>query len=376
MRLFPVIFVGFAVSMACLQMRVYAQDDQMRNRIARATLNQSVPALIKVGTTGVTTLEFPYKIEAIDSYGFSLMPSAGDGFQIWYTKGANFFSVRALKPGVTGNLTVVLDQKVYSLFFQESSEPSFVAIFEPGGAGRLEAPNDSRRVEIATPAELAGLIDKAKSYSALRTTSPELFAEFQIAEPEKKNRIGNGVEAIIHRVIRDASLDSVVFDVEINNRSSKDFLYDPEGFKVRVNDQVYAESMVDAAGIVKAQTNDKVFFAVTGTATGARSDLTPEKDFDLLVREVTASRPNGTTFNEPPHDFVPTELTVARAGKQSEPLLSKEHRLTKQETPKVALNQAGSKQAVKKTDPKAQNKGKDSVAKNQKPPPRKLFGWL
>jgi hypothetical protein len=80
--MFPVIFVGFAVSMACLQMRVHAQDDQMRNRIARATLNQSVPALIKVGTTGVTTLEFPYKIEAIDSYGFSLMPSAGDGFQI------------------------------------------------------------------------------------------------------------------------------------------------------------------------------------------------------------------------------------------------------------------------------------------------------
>jgi len=297
-------------------------------------------------------------------------------FQIWYTKGANFFSVRALKPGVTGNLTVVLDQKVYSFFFQESSEPSFVAIFEPAGAGRLEAANDSRRVEVVTPAELAGLIDKAKSYSALRTTSPELFAGFQIAEPEKKNSIGVGVEAIIHRVIRDASLDSVVFDVEINNRSSKDFLYDPEGFKIRVNDQVYAESTVDAAGIVKAQTNDKVFFAVTGTVTGARNDLTPENDFDLLVREVTTSRTNGTTFNEPPHDFVPTELTVARAGKQSEPLLSKEHRLTKQETPKVALNQAGSKQAVKKTDSKAQNKGKDTVAKNQKPPPRKLFGWL
>jgi hypothetical protein len=376
MRMFPAIFAGLAVSVTCLQLRVYAQDDQMRNRIARATLNQNVPAVIKVGTNGVTTLEFPYKIEAIDSYGFSPMPSAGDGFQIWYTKGTNFFSVRALKPGVTGNLTVVLDQKVYSLFFQESSEPSFVAIFEPAGAGRLEASNDSKCVEVATPAQLASLIDKAKSYSALRTNSPQLLAGFQMAEPEKKNSIGNGVEAIIHRVIRDASLDSVVFDVEINNRSSKDFLYDPEGFKVRVNDQVYVASTVDAAGIVKAQTNDKVFIAVTGTATGARNDLTPENDFDLLVREVTASRTNGTTFNEPPHDFVPTELTVARAGKQSEPVLSKEHRSTKQEAPQVALNQAGSKQAAKKTDPKPQNKGKDSVAKNQKPPPRKLFGWL
>ena len=372
MRVLPVIFVELAVSMAFLQMHGYAQDDSMKNRVARATLNQNVPAMIRVGTNGVTSLEFPYKIEAIDSYGFSPTPSAGDGFQIWYTKGTNFFSVRALKPGVTGNLTIVLDQKVYSLFFQESSEPSFVAIFEPAGAGRLEASNDSKRVEIATPAQLASLIDKAKSYSALRTTSPQLFAGFQIAEPEKKNSIGNGVEAIIHRVIRDASLDSVVFDVEINNRSSKDFLYDPEGFKVQVNDQVYPASTVDAPGIVKAQTNDTVFLAVTGT----RSDLTPENDFDLLAREVTASRTNGTSFAEPPHDFVPTELTVGRARQQSASLLSTEHHLTKQEAPKVAVNQAGSKKAVKKTDPKPQNKEKDNVAKNQKPPPRKLFGWL
>jgi len=372
MRVLPVIFVELAVSMAFLQMHGYAQDDSMKNRIARATLNQNVPAVIRVGTNGVTSLEFPYKIEAIDSYGFSPTPSAGDGFQIWYTKGTNFFSVRALKPGVTGNLTVVLDQKIYSLFFQESSEPSFVAIFEPAAAVRPEARNDSKRVEVATPAAVAGLIDKAKSYLALRASSPELFAGCQIAEPEKKNSFGNGVEAIIHRIMRDASLDSVVFDVEIDNRSSKDFLYDPEGFQVRVNDQVYAVSKVDAAGIVKAQTNDRVFLAVTGTP----SDFKPENDFDLLAREVTASRTNGTSFNEPPHDFVPTELTVGRAGQQSAPLLSTEHHLTKQEAPKVAVNQVGSKKAVKKTDPKPQNKEKDNVAKNQKPPPRKLFGWL
>ena len=135
-------------------------------------------------------------------------------------------------------------------------------------------------------------------------------------------------------------------------------------------------STVDARGIVKAQTNDTIFFAVTGTAMGGRNDLTPENDFDLSVREVTGSRTNEMTFNEPPDDFLPTEMTRGRAGQQSEPLLSKEHGLTKQEAPKVALNQAVSKKAVKKTDLKPQNKGKDSVAKNQKPPPRKLFGWL
>jgi hypothetical protein len=126
---FSVIFVELACA-ACLQIPGNAEDDFLKDKIVRATLNQNVPAVIKVGTNGVTSLEFPYKVEAIDGYGFSPTPSAADGFQISYARGNNFFSVRALKPEVTGNLTVVLDQKVYSLFFRESSDPVFT-IFEP-----------------------------------------------------------------------------------------------------------------------------------------------------------------------------------------------------------------------------------------------------
>jgi len=114
MTRFLVIFVGLACA-ACLQTPGNAEDDSLKAKIVRVPLNQNVPAVIKVGTNGVTSLEFPYKVEAIDGYGFSPTPSAVDGFQISYARGNNFFSVRALKPGVTGNLTVVLDQKVYSL---------------------------------------------------------------------------------------------------------------------------------------------------------------------------------------------------------------------------------------------------------------------
>jgi hypothetical protein len=81
--------------------------------------------VVKVGTNGVTSLEFPYRIEAIDGFGFSQTPGSGDAFQISYTKGTNYFSVRALKPGATGNLTVVLDQKVYAFFFQREQQPDF-----------------------------------------------------------------------------------------------------------------------------------------------------------------------------------------------------------------------------------------------------------
>jgi hypothetical protein len=141
MRLFLVIFAGLA-AMVFLQIHGQAGDDVLKGKIVRALLNHHEPAVINVGTNGVTSLEFPYRIEAIDGYGFSPTPGAGDAFQISYTKGTNYFSVRALKPGVTGNLTVVLDQKVYSLFFEESSNPSFVNIFGLGGDGGSATPDE------------------------------------------------------------------------------------------------------------------------------------------------------------------------------------------------------------------------------------------
>src|ERR1700759_644620 len=128
MRLFLVNSAAVA-AIAFLQIDCQAGDDTLKDKIGRATLNHNEPTLIKVSTNGVTSLEFPYKIEAIDGYGFSQTPTAGDAFQISYAKGTNYFSVRALKPGVTGNLTVVLDQKVYAIYFKESSDPSFVNVF-------------------------------------------------------------------------------------------------------------------------------------------------------------------------------------------------------------------------------------------------------
>jgi hypothetical protein len=141
MKWFQVVFAGLA-AMIFLQIHGQAGDDILQGKIVRALLNHHEPAVIHVGTNGVTSLEFPSRIEAIDGYGFSQTPGAGDAFQISYTKGTNYFSVRALKSGVTGNLTVILDQKVYSLFFEESSHPSFVNIFGPAGDGGSAKPDD------------------------------------------------------------------------------------------------------------------------------------------------------------------------------------------------------------------------------------------
>jgi hypothetical protein len=97
MRSFLVNFAGVA-AIAFLQIHCKAEGVALKDKIVRLALNHNEPAVVKVGINGVTSLEFPSRIEAIDGYGFSQSPDSGDAFQISYTKGTNYFSVRALKP--------------------------------------------------------------------------------------------------------------------------------------------------------------------------------------------------------------------------------------------------------------------------------------
>jgi multisubunit Na+/H+ antiporter MnhC subunit len=57
-------------------------EDNLASKIVRLSLNQNEPAVVKLGTRGITTLEFPSKIEAIDGYGFSVNP-VPDGPDLW-----------------------------------------------------------------------------------------------------------------------------------------------------------------------------------------------------------------------------------------------------------------------------------------------------
>src|SRR6202023_1486392 len=110
--------------------------ENLASKVIRIPLNQKEPAVVRVGIRGITTLEFPYKIEALDGYGFSVNPSPDgvDLFQISLNKGTNFLSLKAMREGVEGNLTVVLDGKVYCLFCTAVADPSFVMVFESGSS--------------------------------------------------------------------------------------------------------------------------------------------------------------------------------------------------------------------------------------------------
>jgi hypothetical protein len=287
-------------------------QENLTSKIVHVPLNQNEPVIIKIGIQGITTLEFPTQIEALDGYGFNVNPApeGPDLFQISFNKGTNFLSLKAMREGVKGNLTVVLDGKAYSLFCEQVSDPSFVVIFESNAGKQVETPKEMlANTKEASPARLLGFLDKIKGFPSLKTSVPEIFQNMDVAEPNSDSSIP-GLKITLRRAIRDDALDSVGFELELVNKGDKDFFYDPESFGARVGEEVYPQSVSDASGLVPAGKAQSAFFVVTGTATGGRNDLAVTNKFAILMRQVTGEmdphRKVSAEWQEPPNDRLPT----------------------------------------------------------------------
>ena len=301
MRLILAIIVGVIAVLAFA-------DDNLSSKVVRLALSQDQPAEIRLGTHGITTIEFPEKIEALDGFGFSSNP-APDGpdlFQISFNKGTNFLSLKAVRTGAEGNLTVVLGGKVYALYCKEAADPCFVVIFregEGGHSGEAAGRTPQQTAKQVSPARLLGFLDKVKAFPTLKVSAPEVYQNMDVAEPNT-NFGANGIEVNLKRVIRDDTLDSLGFEIQLANRTEKDFFYDPEGFGVRVGNDVYQQSVSDAGGLVPSGKAQTVFFIVTGSANGDRNDLAVTNKFEVVIRpvqgEADTKKRAATEWQEPP----------------------------------------------------------------------------
>jgi hypothetical protein len=347
--------------LVCVTAVLAIGQENLTSKVVRFPLNQDQPSVIKLGIHGITTIEFPAKIEALDGYGFSLNP-APDGqdlFQISFNKGTNFISLKAVRPGVEGNLTVVLDGKAYALFCKEAPDPSFIVIFEDAGSKRVaDQPQPSKHPEVS-PARLLGFLDKLKGFPTLKVSAPEIYQNLDVAEPNSRSGFQK-VDISLKRVIRDEALDTLGFEVLLANKSDKDFIYDPESFAVRVGKEVYQQSVSDAGGLVPAGKSQTAFFAVTGGDNGGRNDLAVTNKFEIVLRQIQGEmdpqRNVSAEWQEPPNT-IPTAQT---AGKEPElPQTGQEPSTIKLSTPKKNAKRS-------RTDSKDQTKGGDTSTTQKK----------
>src|SRR5580700_1364243 len=72
--------------------------------IQHVYLDDRTEVSVPVATNHVTTISFPSSITAIDGSGFTVDGKMPGAFQLAYTRGSAFLSVRALVPRASANL--------------------------------------------------------------------------------------------------------------------------------------------------------------------------------------------------------------------------------------------------------------------------------
>ena len=230
-----------------------------------------------------------------------------------------------------------------------------MVIFREGEGGRSGDPagrTPQQTVKQVSPARLLGFLDKVKAFPTLKVSAPEVYQNMDVAEPNT-NSGANGIEVNLKRVIRDDALDSLGFEIQLANRTDKDFFYDPEGFGVRVGTDVYQQSVSDAGGLIPAGKAQTAFFIVTGSAAGGRNDLAVTNKFEVVLRpvqgEADPKKRAATEWQEPPGTLPTADSDSSggqgngtnhpKSGKKTPHRLHKELKNPPEPTPSPAANQ-------------------------------------
>lgn len=244
-------------------------------------LDEHTVITIPVSLDRVTTISFPGPISAIDAAQVTADTKTPAAFQIAHTKGAAFFSVRAVTRKAATNLNLRWNKRTYVLELVESATPFYSVIFnlppEPSGQGEV--------VKVS-PHRLLALLDKAKSYPLLKAYHPEAVVQVEYRAYAKEPKVMDYHDYEIHleEAFRFNPEDTLVFRLKLRNKTDQTLAYLPDGFSLRAGDRTYAASISDAGGVIPPKGEMPAYFAVTGTPNGGRNDLSLKNDFIVVLQ--------------------------------------------------------------------------------------------
>jgi hypothetical protein len=270
--------------------------------IQNVFLDDRTVVSLPVTTNHVTTISFPGPIEAIDGAGFTTDGKVSGQFQLAYTRGSAFLSVRALLPKASANLNVRWNDRTYVFELLESNPPVLSLIMEA-----LPEPDETdvgRGAPDVSPLKLLSLLDKAKAFPLLKTQQPESVADVGFTTYDGKPLISdfNDYQIRIEAAFRFNAEDTLVFRVAITNGADTSLIYQPDSFAIRAGNRLYPQSINDASGTVSPKGQSIVYFAVTGTPDGGRNNLSLKNQFTVLVNRLSPPPPPPpvvTTTNVP-----------------------------------------------------------------------------
>lgn len=258
-----------------------------REPVERVILDERTVITVPVATNRVTTISFPGPIAAIDGAGVTTDGKSPGQFQLAYTKGSAFLSVRALTPKAKTNLNIRWNKHTYVFELIEDDMPVLALnLEEPARDTVQSAPSIG-------PAQLLAILDKAKAFPLLKKQHPEAVDGDEARTFGDKPQITdfNDYEIRIDEIFRFNAEDTLVFHVTLRNKSDKEVLYRPESFTVRVGNRLYYQSISDAPGVLPPKSAGTVYFAITGTPDGGRNELSLKNEFTVLVTRIALEPP-------------------------------------------------------------------------------------
>ena len=257
--------------------------------IAEYRLDERTVYTIPVSRSRVTTISFPGPISAIDAANVTSDPKVPGLFQIAYTKGSYFLSVKALVPKAATNVNIRWNKKTYVIELVESPLPLYSVIFQ------YDTDADIRpAMTRVTPNRLLALLDKAKAYPLLKEYHADTVAQVEYANFSKNPRVMDykDYEIRLDEVFRFNPEDTLIFRVLLRNKTDQPIQYRPDGFSLRVGDRTYSQSISDASGTIPPKGETPAYFAVTGTPNGGRNDLSLKNEFNVLLDRIETNAPS------------------------------------------------------------------------------------
>jgi hypothetical protein len=256
-------------------------------QIQEHELDEHSVCAVPVSFTRVTTVSFPGPISAIDAALVTTDGKTAGLFQLAHKPGSYFFSVRSLVKGATTNVNVRWNNKTYVLELQDSTTPQLSVIFKYP----VETGKSSVAKRPVTPGSLVGLLDKAKAYPVLKASHPEAVEQVDYVTYGAKPRVMdyNDFEVRLEEVFRFDPQDTLVFRIVLRNKTDKEIRYQPQGFSLRVGERLYSQSISDASGVMPPKSDTPAYFAITGTPTGGRNDVSTKNEFTVIVSTVDAA---------------------------------------------------------------------------------------
>jgi hypothetical protein len=276
---------------------------QSSKEIVQDFLDENVLTVVPVASNRVTTISFPSPIEAIDGAGVTVDGKTPGAFQLAYTKGAAFLSVRALSPQASANVNIRWNEQTYVFELIESNAP----VLSLNMAEPPTPQEEGSHAPEVSPTTLLALLDKAKAFPLLKTQQPESVADVGFTTYDGHPLVSDfdDYKIQIEQAFRFNAADTLIFRTAITNETNLPLVYQPDSFILRAGNRLYPQSISDGNGTVGPHGCSIVYFAVTGTPDGGRNDLSLKNAFTVLVNRLSVPPPVTVSTNASTPDELP-----------------------------------------------------------------------